>query len=240
MPPSSDTSSGSAPASSSACHGRSSSTCSTPSVASTATFIPFSSPAMQPPLPGAPTGHTPAHYGSGRVRPHPPVWTVTPSRVAAASSCADGLRASPSSTRRAPVALSTAGHRADDLIARLVRRAGLAAALRADAARRPARCRRRAAALAAAAGPVRGACRGPPAAVDDLAGRPPGRAGRRPRGGADAEARCRALAGRRVRLVAGARPAADLAFVRCLNVLMAGDGRPGVAASGSATDRHRR
>jgi proline dehydrogenase len=49
-------------------------------------------------------------------------------------------------------------------------------------------------------------------------------------GDADAEARCRVFAGRRVRLVAG-RPAADLAFVRCLNVLMAGDGRPGIAVS---------
>jgi proline dehydrogenase len=46
----------------------------------------------------------------------------------------------------------------------------------------------------------------------------------------DAEARCRAFAGRRVRLVAG-RPASDLAFVRCLNVLMAGDGHPAIAAS---------
>src|SRR3954470_23436346 len=50
-PPSSETSSGSAPASSRACHGRSSSACSTPSVASTATFIPFSSPAMGPGYP---------------------------------------------------------------------------------------------------------------------------------------------------------------------------------------------
>src|SRR3954447_21170405 len=63
VPPSSETSSGSAPASSSACQGRSSSACSTPSVATTATFIPFSSPAMQAPLPGSPTAHTRAHYG---------------------------------------------------------------------------------------------------------------------------------------------------------------------------------
>src|SRR3954451_25168110 len=65
VPPSKDTSSGSAPASSSTCHGRSSSTCSTPSVATTATFIPLSSPAMHRPLPGARPGHTPAHYGFG-------------------------------------------------------------------------------------------------------------------------------------------------------------------------------
>jgi proline dehydrogenase len=50
-----------------------------------------------------------------------------------------------------------------------------------------------------------------------------------------AEARCRALASRRVRLVRG-RPArrrrpADLTFVRCLNVLMAGNGRPAIAAA---------
>src|SRR3954453_24211051 len=58
-PPSNDTSSGSAPASSRACHGRSSSTCSTPSVASTATFIPSSSPAMGRRYPEAEPG-TPA------------------------------------------------------------------------------------------------------------------------------------------------------------------------------------
>jgi proline dehydrogenase len=46
-----------------------------------------------------------------------------------------------------------------------------------------------------------------------------------------AEARCRALAGRRVRLVQGRGGAVDLAFVRCLNVLMAGDGHPEIAAS---------
>src|SRR3954467_14662959 len=56
VPPSSETSSGSAPASSSACHGRSSSTCSTPSVASTATFIPLSSPAMGGGYPGVGRG----------------------------------------------------------------------------------------------------------------------------------------------------------------------------------------
>jgi hypothetical protein len=44
-----------------------------------------------------------------------------------------------------------------------------------------------------------------------------------------AEERCRAFAGRRVRLVAGRGRAAELAFVRCLNVLMAGRGRPAVA-----------
>jgi proline dehydrogenase len=48
-----------------------------------------------------------------------------------------------------------------------------------------------------------------------------------------AEARCRALAHGHVRLVAepGRRVAADLAFVRCLNVLMAVEGHPGIAVS---------
>jgi proline dehydrogenase len=52
-----------------------------------------------------------------------------------------------------------------------------------------------------------------------------------PAGEAGAEERCRALAGRHVRLVDGRGAAADLAFVRCLNVLMAAPGRPGVATT---------
>ena len=51
------------------------------------------------------------------------------------------------------------------------------------------------------------------------------------RGSPDAEERCRNLAGGRVRLLAGRGAAADLAFVRCLNVLMAADGRPAVATA---------
>ena len=57
------------------------------------------------------------------------------------------------------------------------------------------------------------------------------------RAGEDAaEDRCRALARGRVRLVPGPfapahRAVADLAFVRCLNVLMAEEGRPGIAVS---------
>jgi proline dehydrogenase len=47
----------------------------------------------------------------------------------------------------------------------------------------------------------------------------------------DAEERCRALASGRVRLTEGRGSAADLSFVRCLNVLMAGDGHPEIAAS---------
>jgi proline dehydrogenase len=53
---------------------------------------------------------------------------------------------------------------------------------------------------------------------------------------AGAEERCRALAGDRVRLTGAHLPgrrgaAADLAFVRCLDVLMSGAGRPGVGTT---------
>ena len=50
-------------------------------------------------------------------------------------------------------------------------------------------------------------------------------------GESDAERRCRSLASGRVRLTEGRGSAADLAFVRCLNVLMAGDGHPEIAAA---------
>jgi proline dehydrogenase len=74
--------------------------------------------------------------------------------------------------------------------------------------------------LAGPPGPVRAAADG---LVDVglvvLAGRP------------DAESLCRERAGGRVRLTAGRGAAADLAFVRCLNVLMAGSGRPAFAAT---------
>ncbi|TFV53328.1 hypothetical protein [Blastococcus sp. TF02A-35] len=48
---------------------------------------------------------------------------------------------------------------------------------------------------------------------------------------AGAEERCRRLAGRRVRLTPGRGRAADLAFARCLAVLMAGSGMPAVATT---------
>jgi proline dehydrogenase len=52
-----------------------------------------------------------------------------------------------------------------------------------------------------------------------------------PCGDPDAEARCRALAGGDVRLVAGRGSAADLALVRCLNVLLPADGSLAVATA---------
>jgi proline dehydrogenase len=52
-----------------------------------------------------------------------------------------------------------------------------------------------------------------------------------PAGEPGAEDRCREHASGRVRLTEGRGAAADLAFVRCLNVLMAGDGHPEIAAA---------
>ncbi len=68
---------------------------------------------------------------------------------------------------------------------------------------------------------------GRPAQVGPLSGEP-GVAFRLPAAEPGAEERCRMLADRRVRLVGGGGAAADLAFVRCLNVLMAGTGEPAV------------
>jgi proline dehydrogenase len=75
---------------------------------------------------------------------------------------------------------------------------------------------------------------GPPAAVGAVDLPPAGVVV--PAGEDGAEDRCRALARGHVRLVRGPsapghRAATDLAFVRCLNVLMAEEGRPGIAAS---------
>jgi len=72
---------------------------------------------------------------------------------------------------------------------------------------------------------------GPSGAVDALAAVLRGAGVVVPAGEADAEARCRALADGRVRLTQGRGAAADLAFVRCLNVLMTGSGHPSIAAT---------
>jgi proline dehydrogenase len=71
---------------------------------------------------------------------------------------------------------------------------------------------------------------GPPGAVESVAAGLPEAVVVVPAGRVDAEALCRARAGARVRLTAGRGATTTLAFVRCLNVLMAGDGRPAVAA----------
>jgi proline dehydrogenase len=67
--------------------------------------------------------------------------------------------------------------------------------------------------------------------VDALAARLPGARVVVPSGEPGAEERCRLLGDGPVRLVQGRGAAADLAFVRCLNILMSRDGRPAVAAT---------
>jgi proline dehydrogenase len=72
---------------------------------------------------------------------------------------------------------------------------------------------------------------GPAGAVDALRAELPGAGVAVPAGEPGAEARCRALADGRVRLVEGRGARGDLAFVRCLNVLMAGGGWPEIATA---------
>ena len=75
---------------------------------------------------------------------------------------------------------------------------------------------------------LRVALAGRAGAVDSLSAWLPGATVVVPAGEPGAEFRCRALAGGRIRLVAGGGASADLVFVRCLNVLMAATGYPGV------------
>jgi proline dehydrogenase len=72
---------------------------------------------------------------------------------------------------------------------------------------------------------------GPPDAVDAVSARLPDAGVVVPAGEPGAEQRCRTLAEGRVRLTAGRGAAADLAFVRCLNILMAAGGHPAVATA---------
>ena len=75
------------------------------------------------------------------------------------------------------------------------------------------------------------ALEGSVAVVDALAARLPAARVVVPAGEPGAEERCRLLGDGPVRLVQGRGAAVDLAFVRCLNVLMSRDGRPAVAAT---------
>ncbi|MFW3171866.1 hypothetical protein [Geodermatophilus sp. CPCC 206100] len=72
---------------------------------------------------------------------------------------------------------------------------------------------------------------GEPALVDDVAARVPGAAVVVAAGRPGAEARCLRWAGGRVRLTGRRGAATDLAFVRCLHVLMAGPGHPAVGTT---------
>jgi proline dehydrogenase len=71
---------------------------------------------------------------------------------------------------------------------------------------------------------------GPAEAVDDLVAELPRARVLVPAAEPHAQTRCEAHAAGRVRLTAGRGAAADLSFVRCLNVLMAGSGHPSIAA----------
>jgi proline dehydrogenase len=189
---------------------------------------------MRAPLPGARTGHTPAHYGFdvpvhlGAVprplrRLVPGVRPADAVRVAAqlvaggrqvalepeppsASEGVDGLTALAGALRAAGVAeaceLTLPVDRLGPTGVRELAGAGLGVALA-----------------------------GPATAVDTLADDLPDARVVVPAGVPGAEERCRALAARSVRLEDGRGADADLAFVRCLNVLMAADGRPAVATS---------
>ena len=72
---------------------------------------------------------------------------------------------------------------------------------------------------------------GPPAALAALGARLPAARIIVPAAGPGAESWCRQLAEGPVRLRAGRGARADLAFVRCLNILMAGGGHPAVATT---------
>lgn len=200
---------------------------------------------MPPPLPGARTAHTPAHYGSVvPVPPRPPVQRVLEvplvsrlltGRLVAGARAEDGLRvAAALAADGHPVALE---HRpAGDGVAAL---AGLLDRVRDAGAPRdceltvPVRRSAEARELAAGAAEVGlgVVLDGAAGDVDPLLADHPGARVVVQSGEPSAEARCRALAGMRVRLRAGPRAAARLAFVRCVDVLMAGDGRPALASA---------
>lgn len=201
---------------------------------------------MSAPLPGAPTAHTPAHYGSVvsvpprspvlRAVERPLVGRLLAGRLVAGVRAEDGLRvAAALAAEGHPVALEhRPGSQDDDaglagLLDR-VREAGAPGDCELTVpVQRPAEARELAAgAVALGLGVV---FDGAPDVVDPLLADHPGARVVVRSGEPSAEARCRVLAGRRVRLRAGSRAAARLVFVRCVDVLMAGDGRPAVATA---------
>ena len=181
---------------------------------------------MLRPLPGARPGHTPAHYGFGvpvRSRVSRTLTALLSGRLVAGPRVEDAVRVAGqlvSDGRR--VALEHVPGPADDAAAEFATLIGEvhAAGLAADCELTLPSGHLGLAGAAAAAGLA-------VASPADLAGATAiVRAD-----DADAESRCRRLASGRVRLVEGRGSGADLVFVRCLNVLMAGDGRPEIAAS---------
>ncbi|WP_143030436.1 hypothetical protein [Blastococcus aurantiacus] len=172
-----------------------------------------------------------------RVVESPLVGRLLAGRLVAGARAEDGLRvAGELAAAGHPVALEHRPAGGDDGAAEL---AALVARVRVAGApgdceltvpvQRPAEARELAAATAEAGLAV--VLDGAPDQVDPLLADHPGARVVVRSGEPSAEARCRALAGRRVRLRAGSRTAARLAFVRCVDVLMAGGGRPAVATA---------
>jgi proline dehydrogenase len=206
----------------------------------------------------APAGHTPAHYGfdvpvltgseGRRLLERPLVGRVLTGmltgRLVAGARIDDGLRVAGELVAAGhTVALEHVPGPGEDVAAELavlvgrVHAAGLAAdcELLLPVDRLGAVAARRLGEAAAEAG-LGVALAGRPALVDPLAALLPGARVVVPAGAPGAEERCRALAAGPVRLtrgpaLPGRRAAADLAFVRCLNVLMAEGGRPAVEAT---------
>ena len=193
---------------------------------------------MEPPLPGPPPGHTRAHYGFPVLDSLIPVQAlgrVLTGRYVAGPGIADALRVaaelSPAGVlvalEHAPGSAADAAAELADLVVR-AHRAGLSARceLTLPVDRLGLAGPRRLASTAADAG-LSVALTGrsapelaeelPEARVVVLASWP------------EAESVCRAQADGRVRLTSGGGAGADLAFVRCLNVLMAGRGHLAVA-----------
>jgi proline dehydrogenase len=169
-----------------------------------------------------------------RVVEQPLVGRLLAGRLVAGTRVQDGLRlAAELAAAGHPAALEhrpagDGGAELDALVAR-VRVAGAPGDCELTVpVRRPAEARELAAATADAGLGV--VFDGAPDVVDPLLADHPGARVVVRAGEPSAEARCRALAGRRVRLRAGSR-SARLAFVRCVDVLMAGDGRPAVATA---------
>lgn len=182
---------------------------------------------MEAPLPGPPTEHTPAHYGFDV--------PVLLRRFVAGPRADDAVRVAGELVAEGHrVALEPVAGRGEDAVveftalAARVRAAGLAAACELTV---PVDLLGRDAALDVARAGLPVVLSGSPAEIDALTAELPEAGVVVPAGEPGAEARCRQLVGGRVRLSAGRGAEADLAFVRCLNVLMAGEGRPAVATS---------
>jgi proline dehydrogenase len=182
---------------------------------------------MLAPLPGRRTEHTPAHYGFDV--------PVLLRRFVAGPRAEDAVRVAGEVVAEGRlVALEPVPGRGDDAAAEFaalagqVRAAGLAASCELTV---PVDRLGRQAALDVARAGLPAVLSGSPAEVDALTAEVPDAGVAVPAGERGAEARCRQLAGGHVRLLAGRGAGADLAFVRCLNVLMAGAGRPAVATS---------